>query len=170
LLLTAFILANNAGQLTPVCLAADEPSESAALREVVEAVKIPIDEDLSLGGSFDYSHYYGLIRSQDELDDLWSGLISAKKPYASRLGFGLPDPPKVDFVNNSVIWFADKGAGASYVDSMLVGAYESDRKLFITFVAFHSDFSSDRLELWTIPLTGYTADFSVLHKYEEKRR
>jgi len=152
--------------LTPCRSAEDKGHDSEFERVVVEAEKIPVDDDLNLSGWSKDEAYFGMISSQGELDRLWSRQVDANKPYASRLGIGLPDSPRVDFGKYSVIWFSDRGAGSSGVESVLVAAYEADRTVFVTFVANHFGAASNRLELWKVPLTGYRPEFDVLHKYE----
>jgi len=152
--------------LTPCLSAEGGDRHSEFERVVVEAQKIAVDSGLHLNKWPDDKAYYGIISSQDELDKLWSRQVNVDKPYASRLGIGLPESPKVDFGKFSVIWFSNSGADSSGVESVLVAAYAADKTVFITFVANHFGTPSNKLELWKVPLTGYRPEFDVLHKYE----
>jgi hypothetical protein len=134
------------------------------------ATPIPIGRDLRLKRSFDYTKYDGVLQSQRELNTLWKQLVTvddASDLGVPFLGGDVPDPPMIDFTANSVLWFADRGASASFVAAIELGPVPPDTvKVVIT--AFHSDFGSRRLNLWSIPRFDGPVLFEVKHEYEER--
>jgi hypothetical protein len=134
------------------------------------ATPITIGLDLRLKRSFDYAEYYGVLRSQGELNALWKQLVTvddASDLGVPFLGGDVPDPPSIQFTTNSVLWFADRGAKASFVSSLeLKPALPDTVKVMVT--VFHSDFGSRRLNLWSMPRFDGPVIFEVRHVYEER--
>jgi hypothetical protein len=133
------------------------------------AVKIEIDPDLRLKDSFDYSTYCGIIRSQRELNTLWSQLINIQNDFYHKLTSRIPESPQVDFSKHMVLWFADRGVNASFVESLEIAKNEETNSFKAIIHVFHSDFGSSRLNLWKIPKISKEIIIQVEHKYEEHR-
>ena len=132
------------------------------------AEKISIADDLRLNDRFDYSTYWGTIRSQKELDKIWSGLVNIKKTFYSKPGAIVPPAPQVDFSTNMVLWFAERGVNASFVESVALSPDKTSSTLNVLVTVFHSDFGSSNLNLWKIPMTKYNIVLKVKHKYETR--
>ena len=132
------------------------------------AEKIPIADDLRLNDRFDYSTYWGTIRSQKELDKIWSGLVNIQKTFYHKPGAIVPPAPQVDFSTNMVLWFAERGVNASFVESVALSPDKTSNTLNVLVTVFHSDFGSSHLNLWKIPRTKYNIVLKVKHKYETR--
>ena len=52
--------------------------------------KIPIGKNLRLDKSFDYSTYYGVINSREELAQIWSHIVKAGDDNFFFPGIGVP--------------------------------------------------------------------------------
>ncbi|MDH3455390.1 MAG: hypothetical protein OER90_00995 [Gemmatimonadota bacterium] len=134
------------------------------------ATPITVSLDLRLKRSFDYTEYYGVLHSQRELNALWKQLVTvddASDLGVPFLGGNVPEPPTVDFTVASVLWFADRGAKASFVASLELQPVPPDTvKVIVT--AFHSDFGSRGLNLWSMPRFDGSVIFEVRHEYEER--
>jgi len=135
----------------------------------IKAEKIEIDQNLRLKDRFDYSTYFGVIRSQRELNTLWSQLINIQNDFFHNLISRIPEAPQVDFSKNMILWFADRGANASFVESLEIIEHEETNSYKAIIHVFHSDFGSSRLNLWKIPTTRKEIIIQVEHKYEEHR-
>ena len=155
--------------LVAACSGADRDDESA---EVVEpdslfANTIPIDMDLRLREGFDYSTYHGVIESSSSLNRLWSQLVNVQQEFYGRRA-EVPDSPTVDFSRYVVLWFADRGVGASFVDSLGLSEVSGRDSVVAVVHVFHSDFGSHRLNLWQMPRTTKRVVFQVQHTYETR--
>jgi hypothetical protein len=135
----------------------------------LKAEKIEIDPDLRLKDRFDYSTYCGIIRSQKELNTLWSQLINIQNDFYHKLFSRIPESPQVDFSKDMVLWFADRGVNASFVESLEIAENEETNSFKAIIHVFHSDFGSSHLNLWKIPKTRKEIIIQVEHKYEEHR-
>jgi hypothetical protein len=134
----------------------------------IAPVQIKIDSDLRLKDGFDYSTYYGVFRSQEGLNEIWKNMINVQKEVFLKKEIVVPLPPRVDFGESIVLWFADRGAQASFVKSMMVLKSDQRNTLTALVEVFHSDFGSSRLNLWRIPRTDKSIVFEVKHLYEER--
>lgn len=123
--------------------------------------------DLRLKEGFDYSTYYGVILSSASLEELWSQLVNVKRGQYGRRA-RVPDPPVFDFARYVVLWFADRGAGASFVDSLELSTVSGSDSVLATVHVFHSDFGSRRLNLWQMTRTARPVAFDVKHGYETR--
>ncbi len=150
------------------CSQADGDSALQSFTEPDSFVVQPIEiaDHLRLREGFDYSTYYGVIRLTRDLRTLWSQLVSVRHSPL-RAGI-LPAPPAVDFSRAMVLWFADRGAAASFVRSIGLDVDSLGETLTVTVTAYHSDFGSRRLNLWEIPRTGRAIVFEVEHEYEDR--
>ena len=166
-LLTSFLLLFLCSNLTAV--AETDDSIKTGTPQHITADKIEIDPDLRLKDRFDYSTYCGIIRSQRELNTLWSQLINIQDDFYHKLISHIPKSPQVDFSKHMVIWFADRGVNASFAESLEITENEGANSLNAIIHVFHSDFGSSRLNLWNIPKTSKEIIIQVKHKYEERR-
>jgi hypothetical protein len=144
------------------------PTNPAQGASPVIVEKIEIDRDLRLTKKFDYSTYYGAISSQEELSELWSKLVNTKRDFEILGRLEVPPPPSVDFDTHAVLWFADRGADASFVESLTIEPDATGSSLKAIITVFHSDFGSRRLNLWKIPRLEKKIEFEVKHKYESR--
>lgn len=144
------------GALFPV----DVCAEGTALE------KIPIGKNLRLDKSFDYSTYYGVINSREELAQIWSHIIKAGDDDFFFPGMGVPPPPEFDFKNHQALWFADRGAHASFVESAELVEDAESGALTAAIKVWHSDFGSRKLNLWKIPRTNRKIIFRETHHYD----
>ena len=135
----------------------------------IEVDKIEVDPDLRLKDRFDYSTYCGIIRSQRELNTLWSQLINIQSDFYHKLTSRIPESPQVDFSKHMVLWFADRGVNASFVESLEIVENGETNSFKAIIHVFHSDFGSSHLNLWKIPKTRKEIIIQVEHKYEEHR-
>jgi len=152
-----------AGIVSLQASAANDTAENTGIRREVEAESIPVVGELKLKDNSGRSENYGLVGSQKELEELWTDVINADKPYSSRLGLNVSEPPEVDFDKYSVIWFSGVGPEETAVDSVSVAVYDSDMTVVVSIVATDSG-STGRLSLWKVPVTGYRAVFNILHE------
>ncbi len=143
-----------------------DPVKTGAPHDI-KAKKIEIDPDLRLKDRFDYSTYCGIIRSQRELDALWSQLINIQDKFYHILTSHIPKSPQIDFNNSMVLWFADRGVNASFVESLTITESEETNALKASIHVFHSDFGSSHLNLWEIPKTSKEIIIQVEHRYEK---
>ncbi len=142
----------------------DDSKKIGILRHI-KAEKVEINADLRLKDRFDYSTYYGVVHSQIELNRLWSQLINIQRKFY-QLNARVPKPPQIDFGKHMVIWFADRGVHASFVQSLEITENEERNSLNAIVYVFHSDFGSSNLNLWKIPKTDKEIIFKVEHKYD----
>lgn len=141
----------------------DDSPEPAVFR----AEPIAIDRDLRLRRGFDYATFHGVVRSTGELRTLWSELVNIQREVNLNLLARVPDPPVVDFDREMVLWFADRGAAASFTKAIeLVATVPDTLRVVITVV--HSDFGSRSLNLWTTARTSRALVFEVRHEYETR--
>ncbi|NQT71683.1 MAG: hypothetical protein HQ553_02810 [Chloroflexi bacterium] len=141
--------------------------ESQISSEISQVEEIIIDYDLRLRDGFDYSTYYGTIRSQKELNQLWSQMINIQKEYYHKSNAKVPELPQIDFSKNSVLWFADRGVNASFVSLPRVKEDNMAQALIATVYAFYSDYGSSHLNLWKIPPTEKEIVFEIVRDYEQ---
>ncbi|HXX58020.1 MAG TPA: hypothetical protein VEI96_08485 [Thermodesulfovibrionales bacterium] len=154
---------------SPLTAVAEIDSIKTGAPHHIEVDKIEIDPDLRLKDRFDYSTYCGIIHSQRELNTLWSQLINIQDDFYHKFTSHIPKPPPVDFSKHLVIWFADRGVNASFVESLEITDNEGTNSLKAIIHVFHSDFGSSHLNLWKIPKTSKEIIIQVEHKYEERR-
>ncbi len=128
--------------------------------------KIEIDRNLRLDKRFDYSTYYGVIDSREELEKIWSHMIQADDNTFFFPGLGVPPPPKVDFGKYQALWFADRGAHASFVESAKLEEDPKTGSLTAVIKVWHSDFGSSKLNLWQIQRTRKKITFRETHHYD----
>jgi hypothetical protein len=125
--------------------------------------KINISSDLRLEGRFDYTIYYGVLQSQKELDDIWAHLVSIKNDahewnrWLPMVKGDVPSPPRIDFEQYSVVWYATEGKGVSFVDTIEARDYPD--KIMVKVTAVHSDYLTNELNLWKIPKVNKTVLF-----------
>jgi hypothetical protein len=122
-LLSTIILLFLCSNLTVV--AETDDSKKIGIPRHIKAEKIEIDSDLRLKDRFDYSTYYGVVHSQIELNRLWSHLINIQRNFY-QLNTRVPKPPQVDFNKHMVLWFADRGVHASFVESLEITENEEN--------------------------------------------
>jgi len=139
------------------------PTNTHAERIAIEIVSI--DVNLRLEKNFDYSKYFGVISSNEELEDVWSHMVKkGDSIFFPRVG--VSPPPEIDFNIYQVLWFANRGANASYIESVdLVEDTESDT-LTAKVKVWHSDFGSRELNLWKIPRVSKKIIFQETHLYD----
>ncbi len=145
--------------------AGGRPPPMPPLVDSLYARPIAVDAEFRLRRGFDYSEYYGVLRSARDLERLWNQLVHVREPMLPVIGTPRPDPPAVDFTTTAVLWFADQGARASFVESLELERPASDT-IRVAVTVFHSDFGSRRLNLWAIPRTASPLAFEVKHIYE----
>jgi|GEM_PF-4564965 len=163
-LLIAIILIVSA----PGVCAGEAGTATGASLEKVPVEEIAGDTDLRIKEGFDYSEYYGVIRSEAEFERFWANVIDIRSGFLKRLFGAPPERPEVDFNRYTVIWFAHRGANASFVRSIGAVRAGDGGRLSVTVTAYHSDFGSDGFDLWKIPRTDGEIVFSVVHEYEER--
>jgi len=128
--------------------------------------KIKFDRNLRLDKRFDTSTYFGVIDSREELQEIWSHMIQADDNTFFFPGVGVPPPPKVDFGKYQALWFADRGAHASFVESAKLVEDPKTGSLTAVIKVWHSDFGSSKLNLWQIPRTQKKITFRETHHYD----
>jgi len=162
-LLSSIILLFLFSSLTVV--AEIDDSKKIGIPRHIKAEKVEINADLRLKDKFDYSTYCGVVHSQIELNRLWSQLINIQRKFY-QLNARVPKPPQVDFSKHMVLWFAERGVHASFVQSLEITENEEKNSLNVIVYVFHSDFGSSNLNLWKIPKTDKEIIFKVEHKYD----
>jgi hypothetical protein len=128
--------------------------------------RVLIDVNLQLEKNFDYSTYFGVINSPEELAKIWSHIVKND----SALFFpsaGVSPPPKIDFNNYRVLWFADRGANASYIESLELVEDIKSGTLTAKIKVWHSDFGSRKLNLWKIKNKSKKIIFREIHHYDQ---
>ena len=74
--------------------------------------------------------------------------------------------PEINFSKYSVIWYANRGSGASFVESIeVIGELD---KVVTKIGVYYSDFGSSHLNLWKIPKTNKDVVFEESKKYETR--
>jgi len=121
----------------------------AEKENVIAGLRIEIPSKLRYRDFFVKMKYYGIIQSQKELNKVWSKLYDVYSKNNVLANTNDAPVPQVDFSKNSVIWYADRGSGASFVKS--IDVYEEAESITITFGLFYSDFGSSHLNLWKVP-------------------
>lgn len=157
-----FLPALYVSALFPVYWAADASADS----KEITLEKIQVDRNLRRDKKFDYSTYFGVIHSQEELEEIWSRMIKADDNTFFLSGLGVPSSPKVDFGKYQVLWFADRGANASFVESAELTEDPATGSLTATIQVWHSDFGSRKLNLWQTPRTRKKITFHETHHYD----
>ena len=61
----------------------------------------------------------------------------------------IPEAPVIDFSSYTVLWYADKGSNASFVELQSL-AKNKEGGVSAEILVFHSDFGSRRLNLWRL--------------------
>lgn len=131
--------------------------------------KIGLHSDWRLRKSFDYATHKGVFRSESALKQVWADMINAwdeQKFFWQRKHDNQPVMPTVDFSKKSVLWYGDRGGGASFVTMKKV--LEFDDVIEAHLVLFHSDFGSSHLNLWTVPKTDKPVRFVETSEYEKR--
>ena len=154
----------------PLAVSACSAGDQAETGHIVEPDSlyvdpIPISMDLRLRERFDYGTYHGVIASSESFSELWSQLVNVQREHYGRR-VDVPASPDIDFANYVLLWFADRGVGASLVDSLEVRLSTGRDSVLATVHVFHSDFGSRRLNLWQMPRTARPVAFAVRHSYE----
>ncbi|MGV7220385.1 MAG: hypothetical protein ACQ9MH_02520 [Nitrospinales bacterium] len=134
--------------------------------ERISIERVSIDANLHLEESFDYSTYFGVINSPEGLRKIWSHIVKNENtlffPNA-----GVSPPPKIDFNNYRVLWFADRGANASFIESVDLVEDIKSGSLTAKIKVWHSDFGSRKLNLWKIKNKSKKIIFYEIHNYDE---
>jgi len=133
--------------------------------EVVPFQEIELHEDWILGDSFDYSKYKGIFHNEKEFKDVWTHIVNAWKElgYSNDKAKNNPVMPVIDFNKYSVIWYANRGSGASFVTINEILDFKDVVQVNITLV--HSDYLTRVLNLWTIPKTEKSVNFAEETEY-----
>ena len=79
---------------------------------------------------------------------------------------GVGPPPEIDFNNYQALWFADRGAHASFVESAELAQDPESGTTTASFKIWHSDFGSRKLNLWEIPRTARKIIYREIHFYD----
>ena len=87
---------------------------------VIIPVRIEITDKLRIRDGFVKKKYYGVIQNQKELNRIWSELYDVDNDLNIIFNTNDAPAPQIDFNNYSVIWYANRGSGASFVDSIEV--------------------------------------------------
>ncbi|MCF8723510.1 hypothetical protein LQ236_001530 [Nitrospina gracilis] len=98
-------------------------------------------------------HYKGATYTREAFVALWELQENVMSDFPRLLNWLIPDPPPLDFTRHTVLWFSNRGAGASFVELERVVMSEDGDALEAHVKVVHSDFVSKKLNLWTIPKT-----------------
>jgi len=137
---------------------------------VPEIIEIP--DNLRVRYGFDYTQYYGVLNSQKELNQIWRNLINIQDEIAEFNRWlpwvkgKVPPAPEIDFEQHSVIWYTNKGSGASFVESIKV--FEEQQNVRVKIGLFYSDFGSSHLNLWRVSKINKEVIFEESKHFETR--
>jgi len=141
-------------------------SDAVTVSQAVTAQPLNVPPELGLRALPDEDvKYYGVLQNQDQLDALWELQENIMNDLPSLLSWMIPDSPEVDFQQNTVLWYSNRGARASFVEIKKV--VETEHSLTVHIEVTHSDFGSSRLNLWRIPKTDKPVMFKETHFYNQ---
>lgn len=113
-------------------------------------------------------HYSGAVRTREQFLELWNLQENVMSDFPRLFNWLIPDPPGIDFNRYTVLWFSNRGAGASFVElQKIVHAGEGDA-LEAHIKVVYSDFVSKKLNLWRIPKTSRPIVFKEHPVYDRK--
>ncbi|CAI2719201.1 hypothetical protein [Nitrospina watsonii] len=98
-------------------------------------------------------HYRGALYNREAFLELWNLQENVMSDFPRLLNWLIPDPPPIDFNRHTVLWFSNRGAGASFVEMQRVVVSEDGGALEAHIKVVYSDFGSKKLNLWKIPKT-----------------
>jgi len=146
--------------------ASETPPLDVTVFDGLVPAPIEVAANLRLGRTFDYELYFGTFLSREELDWVWGYLENVEAEGNPLTRGEVPDPPEIDFENEMLLWFADRGASASFVSAIALDALPPET-LRVRVTAFHSDFGSRRINLWRVPRYEGPVEFEIEHEYED---
>ena len=126
--------------------------------------KIEIPDKLRVRDSFIKNQYYGVIQNQKELKEIWSKLYDIHNDFNIITNTNDSPVPEIDFNHYSVIWYANRGSGASFVESIRIMEEPQDLKIKIR--VFYSDFGSSHLNLWKVSKISKEIVFEEVKRFE----
>jgi len=140
---------------------------SAQNEEVILIEKIDILDKLRIRDGFVRKKYYGVIQNQKELKKIWSKLYDVYNDLNIIINTNDAPVPQIDFNNYSVIWYANRGSGASFVNS--IDVIEDSDQVVVKIGIFYSDFGSSHLNLWKVPKITKEVIFEEIKQFETRQ-
>ncbi len=136
------------------------PPDPAGTPRSLAFQRVELPENWGFWQDFDFStHYRGIIRSEAELAALWSFMVNYDDPARAN-----PPIPLVDFAEHSLIWYAEVGSFAFFVDLDEVLEFENVIEAHVTL--HRTDFAENHLHLWNISLTDKPVRFVETELYD----
>ncbi len=127
---------------------------SAAEKETLPFQSVDVPPELGLRPLPEEDvHYKGVLYTREAFVALWELQENVMSDFPRLLNWLIPDPPPMDFTRHTVLWFSNRGAGASFVELERIVMSEDGDALEAHIKVVHSDFVSKKLNLWTIPKT-----------------
>lgn len=111
-------------------------------------------------------HYKGVLYTRESFLELWELQENVMSDFPRLLNWLIPDPPPIDFTRNTVLWFSNRGAGASFAELERVVVSEEGDALEAHIKVVYSDFVSKKLNLWTIPKTHRPVVFRIKEVFD----
>lgn len=138
----------------------------AQTNEIAIPEKIEIPNKLRIRDGFVKKKYYGVIQNQKELRKIWSKLYDVYNKFNIIINTNNAPVPQIDFNSYSVIWYANRGSGASFVESIKV--LEEPQNVKVKISIFYSDFGSSHLNLWKVSKIGKEVVFEEVKQFETR--
>ncbi|MCF8721496.1 hypothetical protein [Nitrospina gracilis] len=153
--------------LLGLALLCNAPAAFAANTESLPFQSINVPPELGLRPlPEDDVHYKGVLYTRESFLELWELQENVMSDFPRLLNWLIPEPPPIDFTRHTVLWFSNRGAGASFVELERVVVSEEGDALEAHLKVVYSDFVSKKLNLWTIPKTHRPVVFRIKEVFD----